>query len=45
MEPPPGLNSKARRRRSCEKLTELEIDRVVVRVGRGAEARTVAAVI
>ena len=33
------------RRRSREGLIELEIDGVAVRVGRGAEARTVAAVI
>ena len=36
---------KARRRRGGDGLIELEIDGVVVRVGRGAEARTVTAVI
>ena len=36
---------KTRRRRGGDGLIELEIDGVAVRVGRGAEARTVAAVI
>lgn len=36
---------KLRRRRARDGLIELEIDGVAVRVGRGAEARTVAAVI
>ena len=36
---------KRRRRRSCEGGIELEIDGVVVRVSRGAETRTVSAVI
>lgn len=45
VEPPPAPKPKARRRRAREGLIELEIDGVAVRVGRGAEAKTVAAVI
>ena len=41
----PAPKPQIRRRRSREGLIELEIDGVAVRVGRGAEARTVAAVI
>ncbi len=47
VEPPPASSEipKTRRRRSREGGIELEIDGVVVRVSRGAEAKTVAAVI
>ena len=41
----PGPRPKLRRRRTGDGLIELEIDGVSVRVGRGAEAKTVAAVI
>ena len=41
----PAPKPQMHRRRSREGLIELEIDGVAVRVGRGAEARTVAAVI
>ena len=44
-EPALAPKPKARRRRAREGLIELEIDGVAVRVGRGAEVKTVAAVI